>query len=133
MCSLCAGIVMYVCICVACSPGGGCREGVVGHSSVVNVCSLYAGFVMYVCICVACSAGGGCRGGVVGHSSVVNVCSLYAGFVMYVCICMACSAGGGCRGGCDRSQFSGYCVQSVCWVCCVFAWPVLQEVVAERV
>ena len=63
-----------LCICVAYSPGGGCRGGVIGHSSVVTACSLYAGFVVYVCICVACSAGGGCRECVIGHSSVVTVC-----------------------------------------------------------
>ena len=55
-----------LCICVACSAGGGCRGGVIGHSSVVTACSLYAGFVVYLC-------GLFCRRwlqrGVIGHSS----------------------------------------------------------------
>lgn len=52
------------------------------------------------------------------------LCSLYAGFVMYVYICVACFAG---------EDVKGYCVQSVCWVYCVFVWPILQEVVTEGV
>ena len=34
VCSLYAGFVVYVCICVACSPGGGCRGDVIGHCAV---------------------------------------------------------------------------------------------------
>ena len=113
---------------MAYSPGGGCRGGVIGHSSVVTACSLYAGFVVYVCICVACSAGGGCRECVIGHSSVVTVC-----WVCCVCLYLC---GLFCRRWlqrvCDRSQFSGYCVLGLLCMS-VFVWPVLQEVVAESV
>ena len=150
LCSVCAGFAIYVYICMACFAGG----DVIGYcvQSVCWVCCVFVWFVLQevvaegvwlvtvqcllcavcmlglLCICVVYSPGGGCRGGVVGHGLVVTVCSLYAGFVVYLC---GLFSRRWLQRGCGWSQFSGYCVQSVCWVCCVFVWPILQEVVTE--
>ena len=122
------------------------------HSSELHMCIIegYSTSQIHLLLCVTCYQGDGYRGDVIGfyvQSSCWNrdvcmylcglfsqrwlqrgcdrsLCSVCAGFAMYVYICMACFAGG---------DVIGYCVQSVCWVCCVFVWFILQEVVAEGV